>query len=265
LRINNQVSVHQSHRQLGVNNDKTAEKVGRIGFARDGDTEDEAVNLSMSGIKRANSRGLTDASRKAQESVSLVQSADSKLQKAESILQRMQKLAAQSASITTGEDKRTSLDYEFTQYIFELCDLGTPRYDGVDPAKEEEPVMINIQVGDHAGAASEIKIDGINISALGSIGSADAAAEAVSAIDTAMRGISASRASLDEAQTKLISDFRSLDNSANTRQNPESRIRDADAARNMIENMRSSMLFGSPATEHAQANAVPQGVLQLLA
>jgi flagellin len=264
LRINSQVSVIDSYRQASVSNDGAAGRVDSPGSAHAGNRGDGAARLAVSGIKRANSRGLTEASRKAQESASRMQGADNKLKRAEGILQRMQKLAAQSADGETTVADRIALDYKYTQYIFEICRLGSLRFDSVDPSSMEEFVPIETLGGYFYEAAAEVYIEPIDTDALGSIGSFDDASRAVSAIDSAMSGVSDSRSRLDDAQAKLISEFRSIDAPVGMQPGAGSRVSDADAAKRMVGSMRSNMMQGPSVSAQAQANAVPQSVLQLL-
>jgi flagellin-like hook-associated protein FlgL len=77
-----------------------------------------------------------------------------------------------------------------------------------------------------------------------------------------MRDVSASRSRLDEVQAKLIDEFKGLDAPAGTRPGTGNGVRDADSARQMVDSMRNSMM--ASATAQAQANAMPQSVLQLL-
>jgi len=208
---------------------------------------------------------MSEASRRLQENISLMQTSEDEMQEAESTLQRMKRLAAQSADRATAAADRTVLNYEYTRYKFELSSFTTLSIDGIDPVEINKSLSTGTQAGGSSGTASGIPVAALDVGALGSIGSAEDAAKAVNAIDTTIGGISESRTSLAEARERILDEFRSSGASAGERPGPERRIHDANTARKMTGNMRSTMLLKPSESRLAQANAAPQGVLQLLA
>ena len=265
MRVENYISVIDSYRQLGVSNGKAAgksEKPGSIHF--DENKSFGAANVAMSARMQAGNRGLTDISRKAQENITNLQTVDYELQKAGDVLQRMQGLATLSAASAAFDADRVTLDYEFTRYKFELCELGSPRFYSVDLDKAAETSTMSALIDSVATAAPEAVVGSMNVDALGSIRTADAAAQAVSAIDDASKGISDSRAKLSEAQVKLRDEIRGVRSSSDKRPGSERAIRDTETARKTAESIRSRMLSDSAAAAQAQGNVVPQQMFQAL-
>jgi flagellin len=101
VRINHNLSALNAWKNMTVNEtgqNKSLEKLSsglRIGRAAD-----DAAGLSISEKMRGQISGLNQASRNAQDGISLLQTAEGALQETHSILQRMRELAVQSASDT---------------------------------------------------------------------------------------------------------------------------------------------------------------------
>jgi len=92
---------------------------------------------------------------------------------------------------------------------------------------------------------------------------ADAKA-AITAIDNAIKTVSAERAKLGAVQNRLEHTINNLGTSAENLTAAESRIRDVDMAKEMMEFTKNNILTQAAQAMLAQANQVPQGVLQLL-
>lgn len=122
MRINNNMMAMNTHRQLGISNEAGSKSMGRLssGF-RINRAGDDAAGLSISEKMRGQIRGLSQASRNAQDGISLIQTAEGALQETQAILQRMRELAVQSASDTNVDTlDRDSIDNEFTQLRGEI-------------------------------------------------------------------------------------------------------------------------------------------------
>ena len=125
MRINNNISALNTYNRLSVNaagNAKAMEKLSsglRINKAGD-----DAAGLAISEKMRAQIRGLQQASRNAQDVISLIQTAEGALNETHSILQRMRELAVQSANDTNTAVDRESLQAEMNQLIGEIDRVG---------------------------------------------------------------------------------------------------------------------------------------------
>ena len=74
--------------------------------------KDDAAGLAISDRMTAQIRGLNQASRNANDGISLAQTAEGALQETTNILQRMRELSVQSANATNSSSDRASLDAE---------------------------------------------------------------------------------------------------------------------------------------------------------
>ena len=90
------------------------------------------------------------------------------------------------------------------------------------------------------------------------------AQEAISIVDVAINRVSNQRSRLGAIQNRLESTIRNLDVAAENLTASESRIRDVDVAMATMQMTRNSILLQAGTAALAQANALPQAVLQLL-
>jgi len=103
-----------------------------------------------------------------------------------------------------------------------------------------------------------LKIDGVNVSTQAG------ASLALDTIDRAIKSVSEERSKLGAIQNRLEHSIKNLDTSAENLQASESRIRDVDMAKEMMEFTKNNILQQAAQAMLAQANQAPQGVLQLL-
>jgi len=293
MRINNNVTALNSHRQYNINNGNIAKNVERLssGF-RVNRAADDAAGLAISEKMRAQIRGLAMGSKNAQDAISLVQTAEGALQSTHGILQRMRELAVQSASDTNETCiDRAALDLEFQQLIYEieqtanLTEFNQQKLiNGRWLPDHENNIggtdVLTIQAGANAESSNQMTI---TIGALSSTGlglatmsgdtlvsnfnvrtDASTSRAALQAINDAINSVSMQRAWLGAVQNRLEFRIQNLDISAENLQAAESRIRDVDMAKQMTTFTRDNILFQASTAMLAQANALPQGVLQLL-
>jgi len=249
LRINSQVQAIDSYRQYGIGKGSAAARSEGTGSSYNvGSNAYDTSALFISGRVRANSSGLTEASRRVQERVSQMQSAEVALQKADKALSKMRELAVVSADVATPDAHRIVLDYEFTKYNFELSKICTLSFNGVDQVQPDVSAFIAMSV---------------NTDTIGNISSVDSANRAISTIGDAMGEIAAARVKLRDAQDELISENMGSGSSGGI-QHSVSRIRDASAAVKLVEQIQSEIANAPAFSILAHANTLPQAVMQLL-
>lgn len=125
MQINHNISALNTHRQLAFNQRtkaKVLEKLSSgLSINRAGD---DAAGLAISEKMRGQIRGLYQASRNAQDGISLIQTAEGALQEIHAILQRMRELAVQAANDTNTEDDRKQIQKEMNQLTSEVNRIG---------------------------------------------------------------------------------------------------------------------------------------------
>jgi len=125
MRINNNLMAMNTHRQLGLTNSAATKSMEKLSSGyRINRAGDDAAGLSISEKMRAQIRGLTMASRNAQDGISLIQTAEGALQETHAILQRMRELAVQSANDTNVEKDREAIQAEIDELAKEITRIA---------------------------------------------------------------------------------------------------------------------------------------------
>jgi len=262
MRIQNNITAQNSHRQYNINNVNIGKNVEKLSSGyRVNRAADDAAGLAISEKMRTQIRGLNMASRNSQDGISLVQTAEGAMQSAHNIMQRMREIAVQARNGTNDDGvDRKALDLEYSQLNNELGEIErTVKFNDMTVFK----TSFTLQSGANAGDITTFSIGGLEQPG-GNVLTETAAAAAISAMTTAINALSTNRATLGAIQNRLEFKIQNLDNSAENLAAAESRIRDADMAKMMTEFTKNNILFQSSTAMLAQANALPQGVLQLL-
>ncbi len=129
---------------------------------------------------------------------------------------------------------------------------------------------LTLQIGDTADDYNQMKVivGDMHTKALGidgiDIGDQDGAAAAIDTIKAAINQVSSVRGDLGAIQNRLDHTANNLSVMAENIQDAESTIRDTDVAEEMMSYVKNNILVQSAQAMLAQANQVPQGVLQLL-
>ena len=262
MRINNNITAINSHRQYGINNSSIGKNVEKLssGF-RVNRAGDDAAGLAISEKMRTQIRGLNMASKNSQDGISLVQTAEGAMQTAHNIMQRMRELAVQSANGTNDDCvDRNALNLEFSQLKLEISQIETTvKFNDMDIFDKS----FTIQSGANATDTTLFTVNNL-LTPGGRIDQQDLAAKAITDLTKSINSLSSNRAELGAIQNRLEFKIQNLDNSAENLAAAESRIRDVDMAKMMTEFTKNNILFQASTAMLSQANALPQNVLQLL-
>ncbi|HEX7055736.1 MAG TPA: flagellin [Bacilli bacterium] len=262
--INHNINAMDAHRNLLLNNiamGKSGEKLSsgyRINRAAD-----DAAGLSISEKMRAQIRALTQAQRNAQDGVSLVQTAEGAMNEVSDMLTRMKELATQAANGTYNSSDLAAMNNEYTALKNAISDIATKtKFNGTNLLNSTGTVAI--QTGDSGGDTVTVSLQDISSLGLGDISSAANASTELGAVDSAIGTVNSARSALGAAQNQLEHVFNNLGTTVENLQAAESRIRDTDMAKEMMNYTKLGILQQAATAMLAQANQSPQGVLQLL-
>jgi flagellin len=242
---------------------------------------DDAAGLSVSESLRAQVRGMGRAKSNAEDGIALLQIAEGATGEINNILQRMRELALQSTTDTMTTTERSYTDKEFGQLMSEITRISnSASYNGMtllDGASGSFGVSGGQASVLHIGSGSSASVDRLSITvssmSLGAIGlnatsssvsTAATALSALSLIDTAIKSVNTMRSDMGAYVNRLEFAISNLSNQVYNTQDAESRIRDVDFAKETTEFTRAQILTQSATSMLAQANQVPQGVLNLL-
>lgn len=273
LRIYNNVEAQNAHRQLSVNSASLSRTMERLSSGlRINRAADDAAGLAVSEQMRTKIRGMQVASRNAQDGISLVQVADGALNGVGDMLQRMRDLAVQAANGTFTDQQRANLDAELQALVAEVNRVSSDTdFNGIkilSGSVSTAASAVTLQVGADASQSIAFTIATMNTQQLGvsgiAISTANSASAAIASIDAAIVTVNQARANMGAVQNRLEQTINRLKLTAENLQAAESRIRDADMASEMIEMTKRQILQQSGTAMLAQANQLPQSVLQLL-
>ncbi len=235
--------------------------------------KDDAAGLAIAERMNAQVRGMNVAVRNANDAISLSQTAEGAIGKIGDALQRMRELAVQSANGSNNAGDRDNLQTEFRELRSEVARLvdgtrfnGTNLFDG-------STTTFTFQIGAGTTVNDTIDIAGTDLTttvrdavAALDISGADAtgARTAIDSIDLAIDEVTTSRALYGSAQNRFETVVMNLQVSAENLTAARSRIMDADFAVETANLSRAQILQQAGNAMVAQANALPQQVLQLL-
>lgn len=274
--INNNLSAMNAHRQMGINVNQNSNAMEKLSSGlRINRAGDDAAGLAISEKMRGQIRGLDQASRNSQDGISLIQTAEGALNETHAILQRMRELAVQSSNDTNTNEDRGELQKEFDELAKEITRIadntefntqnlldGSGSFTFHIGANEDQNITLSIDAMDATTLAVATgtgeDTEGVDIS------TQEGANTAITLVNTAIETVSAQRSNLGAVQNRLEHTIKNLDNASENLQAAESRIRDVDMAKEMMEFTRTNILNQASQAMLAQANQQPQAVLQLL-
>lgn len=275
MSIRNNLNAMFALRYIGINNDLLGKSIEKLSSGlRINRAGDDAAGLAISEKMRGQINGLTQASRNAQDGISLMQTAEGSVNETHSMLQRMKTLAVQAANGTYTNSDRKLIDKELQELKKEINRIakdtefnGMTLLDGSFDKKKGSDGL-NLQVGNKANQIISVDIEGATLNDLGiqhiSIETEDDAKSALSKIENAIYYTSGIRATLGAVQNRLEHTISSLDNTAENLQSAESRIRDTDIAKEMMEYVKSKLLMDVGISILTQANQEFNFILKLL-
>jgi flagellin len=271
LRINSNLSALNAQRGLASVSGRLERNFQRLSTGlRITSAADDAAGLGISERLRAQIASLSQAQRNANDGISLTQTAEGSLNEVSNILIRMRELATAAANGTVSDSDKATLNSEFSDLIDEVDRIAQSSDFNNVKLLDGSTAAITFQVG--AGVTANDTIAVSLTSSLGSdlgitsldISSAGSSTTAITAIDSAIDSVSATRGRLGAAQNRLQSTIANLGVSIESLSAANSRIRDVDVAAETADLTRNSILQQAAISVLSQANLQPQTALRLL-
>jgi len=262
--INTNVSSLNAQRNLDTSRSSLATSMERLSSGlRVNSAKDDAAGLAIADRMNTQVRGISVAIRNANDGISLAQTAEGALSTMTDALQRMRELAVQAQNGTNGTGDRGNLDTEYQQLSAEITRIATQtKFNGVAIVGAGAGPQI-FQVGPNNGDTLTVTTAAVTTVG-GSVSTAAAASTAVSAIDTALDSISTNRATYGAAMSRFGFAISNLQITGENQSAARGRIMDADFAAETANLSRSQILQQAGTAMVAQANQLPQQVMQLL-
>lgn len=286
MRIANNLMAVNTHRQLGITTEYQTKSMEKLSSGlRINRAGDDAAGLSISEKMRNQIRGLQQASANSQDAISLIQTAEGALTETHNILKRMRELVVKAGnSGTLQKEDLDAIKAEITELNAELSGISQRTefngkklldgsYDGTFQigANQTQQLQLAIKISGGVGksvGATDLGVKNLN-DKLGTIDNDGKVQNAkidsgLAMVNKAINLVSTLRSKLGANQNRLEYTIRNLDNAVENLQAAESRIRDTDMAKEMVEFIKQNILQQAAQAMLAQANQAPQGVLQLL-
>lgn len=283
MRIKTNVAGINSARNQGVNQmgmGKSLEKLSSgYKIVRAGDN---AAGLALSEGMRRQIYGLDQAMRNVNDGIGLVNTGEGALAEVHSMLQRMNVLATESANGTYNNTSRGTITEEINQLLSEIDRIGgssdfngIPLFDAAPPTPPVDPPCpsetdpdIQLQIGCSeqetlVATRYHLSKEGLDLQDI-KVDSVENANAAMPKIEEAVQAVSLIRNSYGSIYSHLEHTHRNLSVNKENLQASESYIRDTDVADEFTNFTKNNIMLQASQSMMTQANAIPQGVLNML-
>jgi len=242
---------------------------------------DDAAGLAISETMRAQIRGLDQASRNSQDAQALIQTTEGGMQEITNMLQRVRELTVQASNDTNVTVNLQQIAYEVEHLADEIQAMGNRvQFNTRGVLTMEAGNELHFQIGANSDESLVFDFSEIRVAisdaheAVSDIGEALRSAteqangveltQWIDELQTEIDSVNMRRAELGALVNRLDYTMRSLDISSENLSDAESRVRNADMAREMMRFTMSNVLNQASVSMLSQANQVPNNLLQLL-
>ncbi|OBR63555.1 flagellin [Paenibacillus oryzae] len=283
MRINHNITALNNHRNMGLNTNAAGKNMEKLSSGlRINRAGDDAAGLAVSEKMRGQIRGLEQSQRNVQDGISFVQTAEGAMNEVSSMLTRMKELNVQALNGTYSSTDLANIQTEVSELSTQITNiLNDTKFNGISISSGAAVAgstatgsVVKIQAND---STQTIEIKRINLASItattisnGSSGvnglTATTALTSMTlkSIEGAITAVSSERAKLGATQNRLEYTSNNLGTTVENLTAAESRIRDTDMAKEMVELTKNNILLQASQAMLAQANSAPQGVLSLL-
>lgn len=274
FRINTNVASLQAQNSVGKVAREQQESFAKLSSgSRVVKAADDAAGLAISEKLKAEIRSAQQATRNANDGISMIQVAEGGLNETSNILVRMRELAIQSSSDTVGDSERGMSNLEYQQLKQEMERIsqvteynGTKLLNGAGEKKEfqigtgadEFKDRISFDPGELNSGMESLGVDGLDIS------SKEGSQESMKVVDAAIEKVSGQRALLGSLQNRLTSTTNNLQTYTENMSAANSRVRDVDYAEETAKSARNQIITSAATSVLAQANMSSQNALKLI-
>jgi flagellin len=274
MRITTNVASLNAQKVMGTNTREMQKSMAQLSTgSRITAAGDDAAGLAISEQLKSQIRSYGQASRNANDGISMIQTAEQSMGEVSNIVTRLRELGVQAASDTIGDKERGFINKEVDALKSEIQRVAESASFGSRKLLDGSGGVYDI----HIGTGSSDKTDWISYDAsqtdvtLGTLGISDldftskeSARSGLSSLDAAQSSISGSRANLGALQNRLSSSNDVIATMVENMSAANSRIRDTDVAASSSELARNNVLLQGTTATLAQANQLPQMALKLL-
>jgi len=233
---------------------------------------DDAAGLAIGTALEAQTRGLRQATRNANDGIALIQTAEGGLSETMNIAVRLRELTIQAASDTLGDKERALLDQEYQQLVIETDRIAQATTFNGAKLLAGEGDELEFQVGAFGGDQNKIAFDAgeadASADAIGfsgtSVESKDDAIDSIDTIDESIEVLSAMRSRLGSIQSRLQSTVSNLEVQTINQDQARAVIMDVDVADSTSKLASQNVVKNAAVSTLTQANSLPGAALRLI-
>ena len=268
-----QEGINASNLQASMEKLSSGERINKAG--------NDASGLAVSEKMRSQIRGLNQASRNIGDAVSFVQVAEGYLSETTDVLQRIRELAVQASNGVYSDEDRMQISVEVSQLVAEVDRIASSaQFNGMNLLtgrfSRESDYVMQFQIGANVDQNIRAYIGTMTAEALGlkgqqgdatniiSVADPDESNKTLATIDEALKNVNKQRADLGAYQNRMEMAQKGINVASENTQAAESRIRDSDMAKEMVDYTKNQILSQASLAMLSQANSQSQNVLALL-
>jgi flagellin len=274
LRISTNVAAINAQRVMSANTREMSKSMAQLSTgSRITKAGDDAAGLAISESLKSTIRSYGQASRNANDGISMIQTAEQSMGEISNVLTRLRELGIQASSDTIGDAERNFVQSEVNALKAEVQRVAESTTFGSRKLLDGSGGVYDIHVGTSANEATDwigydaaqtnVTVGNLGISDLDFSSKAGARA-GLSSLDNAQLSVNGSRANLGALQNRLTSTVDVIGTMSESMSAANSRLRDADIAATTSELARNTVLLQGTTSVLAQANQSPQMALKLI-
>ncbi|MFL5814353.1 MAG: flagellin [Bdellovibrionia bacterium] len=274
LRINTNIQAMSAQRALGLNYQAQNKSLERLSSGtRINRAGDDAAGLAISEKLKANIRSMKQASRNANDGISLIQTAEGAMSEIGNIMIRLRELSIQGSSDTIGDTERGFIDKEVQKMKEEITRISaSTEFNGrhlLDGTENELEIQVGIKNSPELDrfhlSTTDLKstLDAFGMESISTM-TKQSSQQNLATLDAAINHLNENRSTLGAFQNRLNSTINNLQVYTENLSAANSRIRDTDMAEETSEMTKNSILTQAGVAMLGQANQTPQAVLKLL-
>jgi len=274
MRITTNVASINAQRVMNANNKEMQKSMAQLSTgSRITKAGDDAAGLAISENLKSQIRSYGQASRNANDGISMLQTAEQGMGEISNIATRLRELGVQASSDTVGETERGFIQKEVDALKSEIQRVADATTFGSRKLLDGTGGIYDFHVGTSANEKTDwitydatktnATTDNLGIADL-DFNTKDGARAGLAKLDAAQTAVNGSRADLGALQSRLGSTVEVIGTMVENLSAANSRIRDTDVASSSSELTRNNILSQSTVATLSQANQLPQMALKLI-
>jgi flagellin len=231
---------------------------------------DDAAGLGVAGNLENQHRGTRMAMRAVEDGLSMISVAEGAASSVSGIVMRMRELAVQGSSEVLNGTERAYLQDEFSQLESEINDIAARTVFNTTNLADGTTPSIDVQVGSNNSGSDRVSVSFIDLTlttVLGGthdISTTSGSQDSLADLDKGLNVISKARSTLGASVNRLSSVIESSERYGMNMVSAESKISDADYARQSAEMAKSQIIMQSSMAGRTSAQTSAEAVLQMI-